>query len=81
MWTVEEAKDGFTALVDAALAGTPQFVTRDGVAAVVVLSAEDHARLATGQRPSDGPSGESFVDHLLAFPVGDGSGLDRPSRT
>lgn len=77
MWTVEEAKDGFTALVDAALAGTPQFVTLGGVAAVVVLSAEDHARLATAQTPSD----ESFVDHLMAFPVGDGSCLDRPSRT
>lgn len=81
MWTTEKAKDGFTALVDAALAGTPQIVSLDGAGAVVVLSAKDNARLATGKPPSDEPSRESFVDHLLAFPVGDASSLDRPSRT
>jgi prevent-host-death family protein len=68
MWTLQDAKNRFSAVVDAALAGTPQEVTRRGKPAVVVLSAEEYHRLIlneTAQR-------ESFADHLMAFP-GDGT--------
>lgn len=68
MWTVQDAKNKFSAVVDAALAGTPQKVTRRGKPAVVVLSVSEYDRLVTGAALGRG----GFVDHLLAFP-GDGS--------
>ncbi|MWB78759.1 type II toxin-antitoxin system prevent-host-death family antitoxin [Pseudooceanicola sp. 216_PA32_1] len=66
MWTLQDAKNRFSAVVDAALAGTPQEVTRRGKPAVVVLSAEEYHRLLESavQRR------ESFAAHLLAFPGG-----------
>ena len=45
MWTLQDAKNKFSAVVDAALAGTPQEVTRRGKPAVVVLSADEYHRL------------------------------------
>ena len=53
--------------VEAALAGTPQEVTRRGRPAVVVLSSEEYHRLLAGAVKAR----ESFADHLLAFPGGD----------
>lgn len=67
MWTVQDAKNKFSAVVAAALAGTPQQVTRRGQPAVVVLSTVEYQRLlasAVQARPS-------FADHLLAFPASD----------
>lgn len=67
MWTLQDAKNKFSAVVDAALAGVPQEVTRRGKPAVVVLSAHDYQQLlqqAVEHR-------ESFADHLLAFPGSD----------
>jgi len=64
MWSVQDAKNKFSAVVDAALAGTPQQVTRRGKPAVVVLSADDYQRLLDGAVKAR----ESFADHLLAFP-------------
>ncbi len=64
MWTLQDAKNRFSAVVDAAIAGHPQEVTRRGKPAVVVLSAEVYHRLvaqAVAQR-------EGFAEHLLAFP-------------
>lgn len=72
MWTLQDAKNRFSAVVDAALAGRPQEVTRRGRPAVVVLAAEEYARLvevAAGRR-------DSFADHLLQFP---GPEVDRLS--
>lgn len=66
-WSLQDAKNSFSAVVDAACKGTPQTVTKRGKPAVVVLSVADYeklARQAAGQRPS-------FVEHLLAFPQGD----------
>ena len=37
MWTLQDAKNRFSAVVDAAMAGQPQQVTRRGKPAVVVL--------------------------------------------
>ena len=67
MWTLQDAKNKFSAVVDAALAGTPQEVTRRGKPAVVVLSADDYHRLLVGAVKAR----ESFAEHLLAFPGDD----------
>jgi antitoxin Phd len=65
MWTLQDAKNRFSAVVDAAMAGTPQEVTRRGKPAVVVISAEEFARL---NAVAAGKARPSFVEHLLAFP-------------
>ncbi len=64
MWTLQDAKNRFSEVVDAALGGRPQEVTRRGKLAVVVLSAADYARLTAEAGQNRG----SFADHLLAFP-------------
>lgn len=67
MWTLQDAKNRFSAVVEAALKGQPQAVTRRGKPAVVVLAAEEYARLLA----EAGERRESFADHLLAFPGGE----------
>ncbi len=64
MWSLRDARNRFSAVVDAALAGTPQEVTRHGKPAVVVLSAAQYRHLLADAQAGRG----SFVDHLLAFP-------------
>lgn len=64
MWTLQDAKNKFSAVVDAALAGRPQQVSRRGKPAVVVLSAEEYHRLV---HAAGGARGR-FADHLMAFP-------------
>lgn len=64
MWTLQDAKNKFSAVVDAALAGRPQEVTRRGKPAVVVLSAAEYRRLIEGETARR----ESFAEHLMAFP-------------
>lgn len=64
-WTLQDAKNKFSAVVDAALAGTPQEVSRRGKPAVVVLSAADYQQLVEGAVETR----ESFAAHLLAFPT------------
>jgi antitoxin Phd len=64
MWTLQDAKNRFSTVVDAALAGQPQQVTRRGKPAVVVLSAAEYTRLTAQAGATRG----SFVDHLLGFP-------------
>ena len=44
-WPLQDAKNKFSALVDAALAGVPQRVTRRGQPAVVVLAVDEYERL------------------------------------
>lgn len=68
MWTLHDAKNRFSALVDAALAGVPQEVTRRGKPTVVVVAAADYRRLVSQARGARG----SFAEHLLAFPNGGG---------
>ena len=62
-----DAKNRFSAVVDAALHGEPQVVTRRGVPAVVVLSAEEYERL----RRIDRANAPSFTELLLAMPQDD----------
>jgi prevent-host-death family protein len=67
-WSLQDAKNQFSAVVDAALEGTPQRVTRRGRPAVVVLSAEEYERL----RLHDRSSAPSFNELLLDMPRDDG---------
>lgn len=66
-WLLQDAKARFSTVVDAALSGVPQHVTRRGNPAVVVLSEDDYARLRRTARAA----APDFVDHLLAMPVDD----------
>ena len=64
MWTLQDAKNRFSAVVEEAMAGRPQEVTKRGKPAVVVISSEEYARLVGFA----GAARERFADHLLAFP-------------
>ena len=63
-WSLQDAKNRFSAVVAAAEAGQPQWVTKRGRRAVVVLSAEDYAKL----REKDRLSKPSFIEHILSAP-------------
>jgi antitoxin Phd len=47
VWTLQDAKNRFSAVVRAALDRGPQFITRHGRQAVVVMAAEEYARLTS----------------------------------
>lgn len=64
MWSLHDAKNRFSAVVDAALAGQPQEVSRRGKPAVVVLAVEEYRRMMA----SAVQGRESFAEHLLHFP-------------
>ena len=66
-WRLQDAKNQFSKVVDAALHGEPQRVTRRGRDAVVVVSASDYERMLRHER-ADSPG---FVAHLLAMPQDD----------
>jgi antitoxin Phd len=70
-WRLQDAKSQFSAVVDNALRGVPQHVTRRGQRAVVVLSEADFEAL---QRSAAGQAATrlSLIDHLLTMPSGDG---------
>ena len=65
MLSQQDAKKQFGAVVDAAIAGRPQTVSRKGKPAVVVVAAGDYNRLLLAAKANR----KSFVDHLLAFPA------------
>ena len=65
MWTIRAARNRFGAVVAAALEGRPQYVSRRGRTVVVVVSAEDYAKLTAASG-----SNRSFVAHLLDQPEG-----------
>jgi antitoxin Phd len=68
-WSLQDAKNRFSAVVEAARRGEPQLVTRRGAPAVVVLAAEEYARL----KALEEQRAPSLVDHLLAMPRDDGA--------
>ena len=77
VWQLQNAKAQISEVVDQALLGVPQFVTRRGKPAVVILSTEDYAALR--KRPSapvacSTPLG--FVELLLAVPNSVHAGAD-----
>ena len=67
-WCLQDAKAQFSALVDNALRGVPQHVTRRGKQAVVVLSEQDFEALKRGAANRAAPP-VSFIAHLLAMPT------------
>ena len=66
-WPLQDAKNRFSAVVDAALAGDPQRVTRRGKPAVVVLAVEEYERL----RRLEKAQATTLADLLLAIPQDD----------
>lgn len=64
MWTLQDAKNRFSAVVDAALAGAPQYVTRRGRPAVVVVAIDEFDRLLSEARRERVP----FAAHLMSLP-------------
>jgi prevent-host-death family protein len=63
-WRLQDAKAQFSLVVETALRGVPQHVTRRGKRAVVVVSEEDFAALQRNARAQT----PGFVEHLLAMP-------------
>ena len=61
-WALQDAKNRFSALVTAALAGEPQRVTRRGQPAVVVLAAADYERLCRLERSHAPSLGELLLE-------------------
>ena len=71
-WQLQDAKNRFSAVVDAALTGGPQCVTRRGKPAVVVLAVDEYERL----RRAEKAGAPTFVEMLLAIPQ-DGEEFER----
>jgi prevent-host-death family protein len=70
-WSVQDAKNRFSEVVDAARS-EPQTVTKHGKPAVVVVSAGEYDRL----RKLEHLKAPSFAQLLLAIPA-DGHDIDR----
>jgi len=68
-WSLQDAKNSFSAVVMAAIKGGPQTVTNRGKPAVVVLSVAEYQRLSR-REAAETPN---FTDQLLAIPQQDGS--------
>ena len=75
-WNLQDARNRFSALVNAVLAGEPQRVTRRGQPAVVVIAVEEYERLLQGQTDNT----PTFVEYLLAIPRGDDFDFQRWSQ-
>ncbi|PPD45707.1 MAG: prevent-host-death family protein [Methylobacter sp.] len=67
-WSLQDAKNKFSAVVDAARQGKAQVITRRGVPSAVVLSIEEFEKF---QR-FEAAEAPSFIDHLLTMPSDDG---------
>ncbi len=68
-WQLQDAKNRFSAVVDAALSGEPQHVTRRGRPAVVVLAEDEYERLCE----LDDAAAPTFARLLLEIPQDDGA--------
>ena len=64
-WSLQDAKNKFSEVVNAARQGEPQLVTRRGEPAVVVLSAETYEALMRRERLS----APGFARFLLSMPT------------
>lgn len=67
-WSLQDARNKFSAVVDAALKGKAQVIIRRGVPSAVVLSIEEFEKF---QR-FDVAQSPSFIGHLLNMPTDDG---------
>jgi len=50
VWQLQDAKNKFSEVVDEAISSGPQLVTRRGVDAAVVISAEDYQKMIQSKR-------------------------------
>jgi prevent-host-death family protein len=66
-WRLQDAKNQFSKVVEAALHGEPQHVTRHGREVVVIVAADEYERLEKLKAVSM----PDFVQHLLALPKDD----------
>ncbi len=66
-WSLQDAKNRFSAVVDAALSGVPQLVTRRGKPAVVVLAVDEYDRLCRLEKAN----APTLAELLLAIPQDD----------
>lgn len=62
-WALQDAKNKFSEVVNAASRGTPQVVTKRGVPVVVVLSFEAYEAMARREQVD-------FASFLLSMPTG-----------
>jgi antitoxin Phd len=76
IWSLENAKNRFSAVVEAARRGRPQTVTKRGRPAVVVLAVEDYERLCKAEIAG----APTFAELLLAIPR-DGGIFERADLT
>jgi prevent-host-death family protein len=60
---VRDAKAGLSALLDAALQGSPTTITRHGVPTAVLIPVEDAQKLYSQEK-------RSYEDFILSFPGG-----------
>ncbi|MGK0290273.1 MAG: prevent-host-death family protein, partial [bacterium] len=60
-WKLQDAKNKFSEVVEHALAGEPQIVTRRGVEAVVVISVSDYKKMIQPK--------ENLVDFIQNSPL------------
>jgi antitoxin Phd len=67
-WSLQDAKNRFSAVVEAARR-KPQTVTKHGKPAVVIVAADEYERLRHIERIK----APTFADHLLAMPADDGA--------
>ena len=63
-WPIQDAKNQFSKVVDTALQGTPQVVTRRGVPVAVVVAADQYALLTKKEQTDNG-----FARFLLSMPT------------
>ena len=61
-WPLQDAKNKFSAVVNAALAGEPERVTRRGQPAVVVLATEGYERLCRLEKSNALTLGELLLE-------------------
>ena len=75
---LQDAKNRFSAVVDAALAREPLQVTRRSNPAMVVIAVDEYHRLCQAEKAA----APDFIEHLLAIPKGsDNDGFELPHRT
>lgn len=63
VWQLQEAKNKFSKLVEAAISNGPQIVTKHGIESVVVLSKKEYADLSKKKKP--------LIDILKSAPTVD----------
>ena len=73
-WSLQDAKNKFSAVVDAAHNGEPQLVTKRGKPSVIVIAAEEYQRLQLLEKAR----APDFAEFLLTIPQ-DGKNFERPA--